>query len=328
MNWLIILGIIYFTLMVVILLVKRVKGRQLLKSRIDELSDTVTPVLPSKKKGKEKGRQNLVSRILNRLGKYLTPKEIAKKIQLELQRADLPLKANEFIAGVFFTTVVSGSIAGIILNNRVLATVIGLVGFYFPLLFLKLKFKARQKAFNNQLLDTLLMMSSSLKAGYSFQQAMELVAQEGQPPTSDEFRRVIKETSLGRNLDDALMAMNERIQSDDLDLVITVVMIQRQIGGNLAEIFERIAETIRERQKLKGDIKALTAQGRLSGMVIGALPFFLLGAMWIINPEYTGLLFTFKTKGGAFKGWYLLVFGGILQVIGMYIIFKITDIEI
>ncbi len=120
--------------------------------------------------------------------------------------------------------------------------------------------------------------------------------------------------------------LNERIKSEDLDLTITVVNIQRQIGGNLAEILDKIQDTIRDRMKLKGDIQTLTAQGRISGLIIGLLPVFLGIVLYLINPGYMMSMINFKK--GAFKGYYLLVFGGVLQIIGMLIINKITTIEI
>jgi tight adherence protein B len=153
-----------------------------------------------------------------------------------------------------------------------------------------------------------------------------MVSRESPPPMATELKRVLRENSLGMNLEDALMALNGRVESEDWDLVTTVVLIQRQVGGNLAEILEKIGHTIRQRMRIKGDIQTKTAQAKVSGALVGALPFGIGFMVFLINPEFIMKLFTFRH--GAFRGWYVVLFGLFWEVIGMYIIMKIVDIEV
>ncbi len=165
-------------------------------------------------------------------------------------------------------------------------------------------------------------MSNSLRAGYSFLQAMDMVAREMSPPISEEFTSTMKEMSLGSPTETALATLSDRVGSEDLELVVTAVLIQRQIGGNLAEVLDNIADTIRERVKLRREIKTLTAQGRMSGIIIGVLPCALGVFLYAVNPEYISLLFTHPT-GRLMVG--LAVFG---EFIGMLVIRRIIAIEV
>ena len=153
-----------------------------------------------------------------------------------------------------------------------------------------------------------------------------LSCKESLPPMSKELKRVLKENSLGMNLEDTLVALNGRVESEDWDLVTTVVLIQRQVGGNLAEVLEKIGKTIRERMRIKGDIATKTAQAKVSGMLVAALPFGLGIMIYVLNPEFMSKLFTFKM--GWFRGWFLVVAGLVWEVIGILIIKKIVDIEV
>jgi tight adherence protein B len=153
-----------------------------------------------------------------------------------------------------------------------------------------------------------------------------MIARESPAPMGKEFTRVVRETTLGVTVEDALVNFRNRVPSDDLDLVVTVVLIQRQIGGNMSEILDKIAYTIRERMRIMGEISTLTAQGRISGVIIGGLPFALGFILSIINPAYISLLWTFDD--GVMKGWYLIILGCIMEGIGFFFIWKIVDIEV
>lgn len=275
---------------------------------------------------REKERDKKKSELLQNIGKLITPSAMRERIQEQLSKADVPLKAVEFVAVSFILTLVFMSLGFFIFKNLIMGFLMAGLGFFLPNLWLKLQHAAKMKKFNDQLLDTLIMMSNGLKAGYSFPQAMEMVAKEGNPPASTEFQRTLRESALGLPMEEALINLNNRIGSPDLDLAITVVLIQRQIGGNLAEILDNISNVLRDRMKLKGQIQTLTAQGRLSGYLIAAMPFGLGVVLYLINPAYMMELFTFKM--GAFKGWYMLVFGVMLQAVGFFAIMKITDIDI
>jgi tight adherence protein B len=167
-----------------------------------------------------------------------------------------------------------------------------------------------------------MLIANGLKAGHGFLQAAELVAQEVDPPMGDEFKKFLRETTLGSATETALMNLNERCDNDDLDLAIIAVLIQRQIGGNLAEILDNILHTIRERIRIKQEIRTLTAQGRLSAIIITALPPVMAVIIYFLSPEFISVLFT-TTIGIA------MIIGALIsEVIGGLIIRKIVDIEV
>lgn len=273
----------------------------------------------------EKGASG-VKKILSNVGSIITPKGMAMRIASKLAKADIPLKANEFVAIQFLAIMLAMSFGMIIFHSIPLGLVFAVLGYTLPVIWVNIKKGRRIRDFNEQILDTLVMLANGLKAGYSFLQAMEMVSRESLPPMSTELKRVLKENGLGINLEDSLLALNERIDSEDWDLVTTVVLIQRQVGGNLAEILEKISHTIRQRMKIKGDIQTKTAQAKVSGALVGALPIGIGFMIYLINPEFIMQLFTFKY--GGFRGWYMVVLGVIWEVIGMYIIMKIVDIEV
>jgi tight adherence protein B len=188
--------------------------------------------------------------------------------------------------------------------------------------------RAKKRAlFAGLLLDTLGIVSNALKAGYSFMQAIELITRESPYPMSTEFKKVLRENAVGVNLETSLENMAQRLENDDFDLLVTVVLIQREVGGNLADVLDQISETIRERIKIKGQIVTLTSQARMGGYVITGLPIFLGFAIFALNPDYFVNKFLFAEVGG-FKGWYSLVGCGMMMGLGAFIIGKITDIDV
>lgn len=273
----------------------------------------------------EKGATG-AKKLLANMGSIITPKGMAIRIAGQLAKADVPLKANEFVA-IQFLAVMFGLIIGMLVFKSILiGAVAGFFGYFLPVIWVAILKKKRISEFNEQILDTLVMMANGLKAGYSFLQAMEMVSRESPAPMSTELKRVLKENGLGINLEESLIAMNERLESEDWDLVTTVVLIQRQVGGNLAEILDKIGFTIRQRMKIKGDIQTKTAQAKVSGALVGVLPLGIGFMIYLINPNFIMRLFTFQR--GAFRGWFVVVFGVIWEIIGMYIIMKIVDIEV
>ncbi len=273
----------------------------------------------------EKGASG-AKKLLANMGSIITPKGMALRIASQLAKADVPLKANEFVA-IQFLAIMAGLIVGMLAFKSIFVGIIfGLCGYFIPFIWVAILKRQRVSEFNDQILDTLVMLANGLKAGYSFLQAMEMVSRESLPPMSTELRRVLKENGLGINLEESLIAMNERLESEDWDLVTTVVLIQRQVGGNLAEILDKIGYTIRQRMKIKGDIQTKTAQAKVSGALVGVLPLGIGFMIYLINPVFIMRLFTFRK--GAFRGWFVVVFGVIWEIIGMYIIMKIVDIEV
>ncbi|MDD5089461.1 MAG: type II secretion system F family protein [Candidatus Wallbacteria bacterium] len=273
-----------------------------------------------------KKRNQKMSEVLQNIGKLITPASISESVSKKLEYANIPLKANEFAAMNMLSAVIPLALGMMMTSSMVWGICIGAVGFYFPHFVLKRKIKKRRYQFQNQLLDNLVMLSNSMKAGYSFLQGLDLISKEAAAPSSEEFKRIVRENALGMDLDKSLNDLNERIASEDFDLVVTVIMIQRQIGGNLAEILDGISETLRERIRIKGQISTLTAQARMSGIVVALLPVGIFGAFSVIRPDLMQTFFTFSE--GSFKAYYMLIAGGVMQGVGFLIIQNITNIEV
>ncbi len=197
-----------------------------------------------------------------------------------------------------------------------------LVGFFGPRIFLTMRKNKRLKDFNDQLGDSLNLIVNSLQAGYSTMQALEVVAKEMPDPIADEFGRVIFELQLGVTFDTAMANLLRRMPSVDMDLVITAMSVQREVGGNLAEVLDAISFTIRERVRIKGDIRTLTSQGRASGYIVTFLPFAMAALIYFVNPDFMGLMFEDQC------GWIMLGIALLMIVLGYISINKIVDIEI
>lgn len=202
------------------------------------------------------------------------------------------------------------------------ALVLATAGWFVPRLLLVYLKRRRDALFGEQLVDALVTMANALRAGNSLIQALDVVATEMPPPISQEFGLVVREQRIGVSLDESLDRLAERMKSQDLDLVVNAVKIARQVGGNLAEIFEIIAATVRERFRLEGQIRALTAQGRMQGIVVGLLPVGLGAALYVIDPKMMAPMFE------TWQGWVLLGAIAVLEVIGGFIIKKIVSIDI
>lgn len=297
------------------------------KKRLDIYIKSATvdfrPELVTGQKEFSKGKtKSLFHELMVKYGKKIEGIKVTKLIELQLQKGDIPLRGYEFI---FLT--VALTFAGVFLVfiwncNLISMTVAGLLGLLSPLVYLRFKQKQKLSKFNNQIGDALVMVSNSLKAGYGFLQAIEMVAKEMAPPIKTEFARTIQEVNLGITTEEALVHLTERIPSSDLDLVVTAMLIQRQIGGNLSEILDNISQTIRERITIKSEVKALTAQGRLSGLIIGILPAGIGAFLLLVNPNYLMKLFTDP------RGKMMLVYAAVAEIIAVLIIRKIITIKI
>lgn len=271
-----------------------------------------------------------------RVDAAVTKTERGSRIARDLARADLKLTAGEFVmlkfAGAGITALIAAWLSTQLLGGWSLSFAIGglifgaVIGSFLPDIYVKRRSKKRIKKFNNSLADTIAMLASSLRSGYSLLQSMDLVSKEGVGPVASEFRRVVQEVGLGLSTETALSNLLRRVPSDDLDLMITAINIQHEVGGNLAQILESIAHTIRERVRIKGEIQTLTAQGRISGYVITGLPVGLAIFLSVINPGYMAPMFRFGLPPQA---WCCLpVTSGIMIVMGYFAIMKIVDIDI
>ncbi|MDP8931933.1 MAG: type II secretion system F family protein [Actinomycetota bacterium] len=220
------------------------------------------------------------------------PEGFDERIQSMLDRAAWPLRTSEFLLLQVGSVLVVALLVGALTGNVVVGLVLGLVGSGIPYALLTQRVHARTSAFLGQLPDTLQLLAGSLRAGYGLLQAVDTVVKEAPDPTSAEFSRVLTEARLGMPLEEALEGMAERLGSEDFRWVVLAINIQRQVGGNLAALLDTVANTLREREQLRRQVKVLTAEGRLSAIILTALPLLLALYMFVMNPEYIMLLFT------------------------------------
>ena len=271
-------------------------------------------------------------RVADRLDRTMANRGFFRKIKGKLSKADLKLRVSEYILFQILSSAGTAFVAFLVFDRSVILAVIGgIVGIFIPGIYVGFVAKRRINAFDNQLSDTLNLWVNALRSGYSVLQGMEAIATELPPPVSVEFERVVQEVRLGLSVPQALGNMLRRVPSDDLDLVITAVNIQREVGGNLAEVLDTISFTIRERVRIKGEIRTLTAQGRLSGWIISFLPLALGLILFAINPEYMSQLWIREEPiilGILPCGWIVIAVGLGMTIIGMIAIQKIVDIEV
>jgi tight adherence protein B len=224
--------------------------------------------------------------MLPTVSEYLRSNNLSQALRIKLHQAGLRLRPAEFIALCASGIVGLASVA-LFLNARIwLVGAMGVIGGLIPVLILEYRQSKRTMEFDKQLPDALTLIASSLRTGYSFLHSCDMVIGEMKPPIAQEFSWVQGEVRLGVPMEQALQRMVTRIRSYDFDLVVTAVSIQLQVGGNLAEILDTIANTIRERVRIKGEIDGLTAEGKLSGVILFAMPIFMALFLNLKNPDY------------------------------------------
>jgi tight adherence protein B len=276
------------------------------------------------------------SRTASGLDKVMERRDWGANLSRELARADLALRPSEYLAirigaiiGLPVVTFLLGATVVPAFGNGLAYLVAGLVGWWLPRFWVGRRQGQRLKAFNGHLADTITLIANALRSGASFLQAIELVVRETQPPMSTEFNRVIREVNLGLPFEQALSNMVRRVRSEDLELMATAITIQHQVGGNLAEILDSIAFTIRERVRIKGEIRTLTAQQRMSGYVVAALPIFLILVLSVIAPSFMQpMLQSPPELFGLPAGVIILALGGVMMLVGFLMIRRIVDIEV
>ena len=272
----------------------------------------------------KKDQRPLSERLIERVQKtsvHLPEFSLTAKLDERMEMADWPFLGRDYLVILAIAGLACGLVLGLVtfdMKNAIIGFAVGITG---GLIVLDVAIQKRRKAFVNQLGDMLTMVANALRAGFSFMQAFELISREMDAPVGREVEKVIREVNLGATLDTALDHMSRRMQSTDCNLVVTAVLIQRQVGGNLAEILDTISDTIQERVRMRREIMALTSQGRMSGVVLTALPFGLAGILQFINPSYLTPLFT-ETMGQA-----AVVGSLVLIVIGYFAIQKIVNIK-
>ncbi len=250
----------------------------------------------------------------------------AEQTRSQLERAGLALKLHEYVALRVLVALVAFLIVIALGNGHALAILIGIavgvVGYMLPAFYVRARVTRQVRKFNDQLADMLTMVSNSLRAGFGLLQGLDLAAEQSQPPMSTELHHLLRDTRMGASIETALESMGERVGSYDLDVVITAILIQRSVGSNLSEVLEKVAHTIRERARIKGEINTLTAQKKLSGLLIALMPVAFVLVMLAINFEYMSALFTDPL------GRFLLFVAIALDIIGILIIKRIVSVDI
>lgn len=244
------------------------------------------------------------------------------RLDLMMVRAGLPLLGSEFLAISAGGALLVFVIFALATRNPVTGLLALLLFLAADFVFVQRRITKRLNNFQRQLADCLSLVANSLRAGFSFLQTMEIISREMEPPMSTEFERVMRDTSLGKSLDEALHDMDERVGSADFSLVVTAVLIQQQVGGNLATILDTIRSTITERIRIRREVNTLTAQGKMSGIVLACIPVALALFFYITSPEYLMPLLTTDIGKIAIIGTVFLV------IVGFIIIRKIVDIKV
>jgi tight adherence protein B len=309
-------GVIVLILLIIGVVVSITSERSLVEERLGRYLDEERPG--------DAGRESSRTLATDWLNRRVASSSMGDRIARELARADLKFKVAEYFALVFISMVAVAFIAYLIQPLIASAVIGAVIGFFLPRFYVKRQQRIRLIKFNDQLSDMLNLMVNGLRAGYSTMQALEAVSRELPTPISDEFRRVVQEMQIGISMEAALENLLRRIPSDDLDFVVTAINVQREVGGNLSEILDTISFTIRERVRIKGEIRVMTANVRTSGAVLSMIPVFLSLALWFVSPEYIGSFFA----RGPLCGW--LAVGIIVSMIasGYFVMMKIADIEV
>jgi tight adherence protein B len=274
----------------------------------------------------ETGRGRATARIAQNIDEAIEGRGFAQKISTELARANLKITVTEYIMLIIISVVATAALFFFIYRNWPLALAGGVLGFFLPRFYTVYRKGRRLKAFNDQLGDTITLMANGLRSGYSLLMAMESVGQEMPDPIAFEFSRVVREISLGVSYERSMNNLLRRIPSDDLELMITAINVSHEVGGNLSEILDVIGEVIRERVRIAGEIKTLTAQGMLSGYIISFLPVALGLILFAMNQEYLGrMIFPNSTQP---CGWIMIGVGVLLIGFGFTLVMKIVKIDI
>lgn len=309
-------GIIVVDLVVIGMVLTSSREQSLIEERLSQY-------LGDQHKGEEVEDQRRA--ISDWVSKRVEKTTFGGRIGQSLARADLKFRVGEYFALVFMSVVLFGGIAWLLGGRNPISLLIGAVlGYLAPGIYLGRLQSRRLNRFNDQLPDMLNLTVNGLRAGYSTMQAMEAVSKELAAPISEEFRRVVQEMQIGLPMETALANLFRRIPSDDLDFVITAINVQREVGGNLSEILDTISFTIRERIRIKGEIRVVTAQVRTSGSILSLIPIGLTLILWFLNPRY---LMSFMDAGPL-----CAVIAGVTVVIligsGYYVMMRIAQIEV
>lgn len=267
----------------------------------------------------EESKQRIdISKVISKV----TGASYVERLDRALAQADIPMRCSEYMLMRLLLVVTPVLIFWFVFKNPMVGVFLSIVGLVVPPAILKGRSQSRINKFNNQLAEFLILLVNALRAGQTFLQAVNHATKESPEPIASEFKLLLQETNLGLPVEAAFQNLVQRVPSADLEITATAFVIQKNIGGNLAEVMEKVAVTIRERVKLQGQIRVLTAQGALSGWIVGLLPIALGAVLYGMNPDYIGLLFSTE------KGRILLGVGATMQLLGVLMIRKIIAIDV
>ncbi len=310
-------GILLIVILIVAMIMTSSREQTLVEDRLNQY-------LGEQESDKE-AREAQRTAITDWVSKRVERTSIGGRIAQDLARADMKFKVGEYLVLLAVSILVVGGLAWLVGGRNPISFVIGgVIGYLLPGIYVRQQQSRRLTRFNDQLSDMLNLMVNGLRAGYSTLQAMEAVSKELPTPISDEFRRVVQEMQIGIPMDAALSNLLRRIPSDDLDFVVTAINVQREVGGNLSEILDTISFTIRERVKIKGEVRVITSQVRASGTILALIPIFLTLVLWFLNPKY---LMSFMDAGplcAAIAAVVVVVLIGL----GYFIMMRIATIEV
>ncbi|MDO8689221.1 MAG: type II secretion system F family protein [Dehalococcoidia bacterium] len=256
------------------------------------------------------------------LNQLLQNTNFAERVALDLARAAMPLRVSEYILVRWLCGMFLMLLAMVLGLPWPIALAAGVIGFFVPKFYINFQRQKRVNKIVGQLMDAISLIANSLKSGYSFNQGLDLVSREMPHPIADEFQQVLGELNMGGSAEEALNNLTKRVPSVDIDLMVTAFLIQRQVGGNLAEVLDNIAHTIRERIRILGEVRTRTSQARLSGYVVGLMPFFLMGVISLLSPSYMNEMFS-SPLGITLLG---VAFG--MELVGFVLIKRIAAIEV
>lgn len=260
--------------------------------------------------------------LIHRVAKPIEDKKIFLKPDLKLKQAGIELSGAEFVIIILLAMISAGMLAYMLTIDELIATAAGWAVPLIAWILILVKIRKRKSAFTEQLGDCLITVANALRAGYSFQQAVDVIAKEMESPINQEFARVSTDIRMGVSLEVALEQMDRRVNSADFTLVVTAVLIQREVGGNLAQILDTISDTIMDRIRMKREINALTAQGKLSAIILLCLPFAMGIFTYLTNPEQMMLLFEEPL------GQMAVAAAVVMDIIGFVLIQKIVNIDV
>ena len=310
-------GALALFLLVIGIVVSVRRDRSLVDERLEKYADKTIPV---------EERDQSTGRLTSWIDRRVAGSSLGDRIRKNLSQADIKMKTGEYL-GLLVISIGLVGLFGYFLGNKSIVVAIagGILGGFLPGIYVNSQKKRRLVRFNDQLSDMLNLVVNGLRAGYSTMQAMESVSKELPSPISEEFRRVVQEMQLGVSMERALDNLLRRIPSDDLDLIITAINVQREVGGNLAEILDTISYTIRERVRIKGDIRVLTTQVMYSGRFLSFMPLIVIAILYLVNRPY---IMEFFNASSGICGYISLGLAAVLIFFGYLAMNKLADIEV